>query len=309
MTVRIAHLSDIHVDDFTDLRLRDMVGKRFTGWVNHRRNRSHEYDAAVLWGAVARIVDEQPDLAVVSGDLTNLGLASELRAARTILQPLADAGIPLRVVPGNHDYYVRSSTLGTFEEVFREWQQADARLGEAYPFVARVDDVACLFFNSGVPTPPIMAFGRVGPEQLDRGRRLAAAERDAGRGLVFVVHHHPTRAPHRRVEWTRGLRDAAAFRRLAASSGAHLVLHGHNHYEHFRRLAEHPDTTVCGISSGTTTRRSPAARVGQIGLYELDASGVSRLGVSDWDGVDRFGQWRWVTPDEVPVESARERLD
>lgn len=311
MTIRIGQLTDIHVADFADLGPLDFVGKRATGWLNYTQKRADEYDRRVLDSAVARLVGTAPDLVVVSGDLSNLGLRSELRAALGVLEPLRQAGIRTVVIPGNHDAYVRSSARGQFEQVCAEWQQADARVeGHAYPFVVRCGPVAVVCFDSGIPTPPMLAYGRVDDAQLARAAKLIQAEKAAGRAIVFAVHHHATRAPHRRYEWPRGMHNVANFRRLAARADATLVMHGHNHYLHRRRMRGAESVCICGLSSSTTGRTEPPERVGQAGLYEVGASGLERAGVASWDGRRvLFGEWQWTRPDEIPVETGHEALD
>ncbi len=307
MSIRVGQMTDIHVPDFSDLRAVDFLGKRASGWVNFTRKRAQEYDQNIVRAGVARFVQERPDLVVISGDLTNLALPSEFRASLKLLEPLKEAGIRTVVFPGNHDYYVPAAANGQFEELCSEWQDADARADEFYPFVCRAGDVAVLCFNSAIPTPPMLAYGIVDDAQIARGKELAAAETAAGRTVVFALHHHPTRAPHKKREWPRGLRNAQAFRAAAAQCGAVLVMHGHNHYEHARRMLGAEHVCISGISSSTTSKGSPPERVGQIGLYEFEAGAMSHLSVSSWDG-SHFGAWQATQPGDVPVESSFEAM-
>lgn len=307
MSIRVGQMTDIHVPDFTDLRPVDFLGKRATGWVNFTRKRSEEYDQNIVRAGVARFVAERPDLVVISGDLTNLALPSEFRASLKLLDPLREAGIRTVVFPGNHDYYVPAAANGQFEELCEGWQPADRRGDAFYPFVCRAGDVAVLCFNSAIPTPPMLAYGLVDDAQIARGKDLAAAEAAAGRTIVFALHHHPTKAPHKKREWTRGLRNAHAFRAAAAECGAVLVMHGHNHYEHARRMLDAEQVCISGISSSTTSKGSPPERVGQIGLYEFESGSMSQFGVASWEG-SAFADWRWTRPGDVPVETSREAL-
>lgn len=303
--MRIGHLSDIHVWEPSDLRRRDWINKRATGMLNHRLNRSSEYDPVVVGGAVAALVDAAPDLVVVSGDLSNFGLRSEYVRARELLQPLHDAGIRVAVIPGNHDYYVRAASQGEFEQVFADELDADRREGDhTYPWVALGDGVGVLLFNSALPRVPLVAAGRVGTSQLERGRRLGRALRDEGRAVVVALHHHPIRAPHKRFDRPRALENASAFRDLCVELGAELVLHGHNHVLHMRRIGSAKGPLVCGISSGTTTRVEPDPRVARAGLYEVDAGGLRSVAFSCWRPSERsFGAFQPFDVDGVPLES------
>lgn len=306
--IRIGQLTDIHVADFADLRALDFIGKRGTGWYNYQRSRAEEYSRDVLRACVQALVEEAPDLVIVSGDLSNLGLRSEWQAARRLLEPIAEAGIRVSVIPGNHDAYVPSCLDGGFEDIFADWLKADARDDEPYPYIVRLGDISVLHLNSGVPTPPILAYGRVGGLQLDAARRLAQAERTEGRSVVIAVHHHPTRAPHKKREWRRGLHDAPALRALARELECPLMLHGHNHYFHARRLRGCPESFVVGCSSSTTARPSPAPRRGQTVVYDLDRSGLRGLRTRWWSG-QSLGPWTDVALAEIPEETPHEALD
>lgn len=306
MSIRIGQMTDIHVADFADLRLVDFFGKRATGWVNYTRKRAKEYDVDIIRAGVRRFIDERPDLVIVSGDLTNLALPSELRAAMRLLEPLRQADIPVVVFPGNHDYYVSAAANGQFEELCRDYQPAVESGTPRYPFVTRAGNVSVVCFNSAIPTPPMLAYGRVGDDQIARGVALACRERDDGQTIAFALHHHPTRAPHKKREGPRGLRNAAAFRRAACEAKASLIMHGHNHYEHARRMLDDPSVCICGLSSSTTSKTHPPARVGQIGLYEFE-DGLKRIGVADWSTAN-FGEWRWTVPEDVPIESEHEAM-
>jgi 3',5'-cyclic AMP phosphodiesterase CpdA len=278
--VTIAQLTDIHVWDDADLHPLDFVTKRATGWFNHRFKRRREYDRRILEAAVATVIDAQPDLVVVSGDLSNLGLPSEYAAARRVLQPIADAGIRITVIPGNHDYYLPSCSAGRFESAFGDWQRADAKAERPYPFLLRVGPVRVLLFNSAIATAPMLAYGRVDDEQLAIAAELVLA--NPGGPLVVALHHHPIRAPHKRIDATRDLKNAEAFRGFCIGVGAAVVMHGHNHYHFSAPIGGHLGPLVVGISSATTRRHDPPQRRAEVGFYELDEDGLRRAFVRRW---------------------------
>ena len=56
---------------------------------------------------------------------------------------------------------------------------AHAGHDEAFPFVRMLGPVALIGINSAVPTPPLVASGRLGAAQLDAHRRRAGAPRPA----------------------------------------------------------------------------------------------------------------------------------
>jgi 3',5'-cyclic AMP phosphodiesterase CpdA len=289
---RIVQLSDIHVWEPSGLHPFDLIGKRGAGFANYRLRRRGEYSIAVLRAAIAKAVETQPDVVLVSGDLSNLGLRSELEQARRELQPVIDAGLRLAIIPGNHDAYLKASLAGQFEEVLRDGQQADDREASPYPFLMRLPSADLLCLTSAIATAPLMAYGRVGAAQFARAEAIMA-RREKARPLALTVHHPVTPTPGKRNEYHRELRDAAQLRAFASRHGAVLLAHGHNHLSHVVRLAG--GCVVSGISSSTTRREDHDHRRGEIVQYHLGAEGLVRLERSRWNEASAaFSDWAAV---------------
>ena len=289
---RIVQLSDIHVWEPSGLHPFDLIGKRGAGFANYRLRRRGEYSIAVLRAAIAKAVETKPDVVLVSGDLSNLGLRSELEQARRELQPVVDAKLRLAIIPGNHDAYLKSSLAGQFEEVLRDGQQADDREASPYPFLMRLPTADLLCLTSAIATAPLMAYGRVGAAQFARAEAIMT-RRDSSRPLALTVHHPVTPTPGKRNEYHRELRDAAELRDFATRHGAVLLAHGHNHLSHVVRLAG--GCVVSGISSSTTRRDDHDHRRGEIVQYHLGADGLVRLERSRWnEAAAAFSDWAAV---------------
>ena len=307
MTVRIGQLTDLHVCDWSDMRPADFVTKRLTGFASYRLRRAHEHSDAVVSAAVERLIEERPDLVVVSGDVSNIGMRSEMMAARRVLEPLVEAGLRVAMIPGNHDYYMPDSSDGRFEEIFGDWLGDGAPRGDAYPYYVDVGSVRVIMMNTAIPTAPLMAYGKVGRTQLASASMMAHDARDEGRTVMMAMHHHPTRAPHKRFELQRRLVDAVDVRHLMADSGVALAVHGHNHYHHARRMRGHTDTLILGLGSSSSTRMDKAPRRGQVGLYTFDDDGLTKVAVADWNAPDAaFEDWRYLALADVPEESSSE---
>src|SRR5262249_55422090 len=194
-TITIAHLTDVHLGPIAGFTPRYWNLKRALGYANWLRNRRSAYERAVLDRVVADLAAQAPDHIAITGDLTNIGLPQEHINALAWLQSL---GSPERVsvIPGNHDIYSR---LGR-DPGTRRWaaymasgrpSAVDADQAEPFPFVRRLGPMAIIGINSAVPTPPLVALGRVGDAQL---ARLAAILERFGRAGVFrllLIHHPP----------------------------------------------------------------------------------------------------------------------
>lgn len=300
-TTRIAQLTDLHVIDFADLRPRDMVTKRVTGWLNHRLHRSGAHDMQVLDAAIAAVCEDGPDHLVVTGDLTNLALPSEFRAARLRLDPVVRSGIPVTAIPGNHDVYLAGS-VGVLERELEDLLAPEAGDGGGWPRLLRIGPVSLVHVNTAVATPPFMAWGRVGDEQLARLERVCSAERDAGQAVVIAAHHHPDRAPARRSDERRNLRDGPALRALCRRCGVDLLLHGHNHHHQVRRLADAPSTVASGLGSASLGLAARPEKRAAVGRYTFTGPRLTGLHFRMWDATrDAFSPWVEVSLDALPA--------
>jgi 3',5'-cyclic AMP phosphodiesterase CpdA len=219
----LAHLSDPHLPPLPAARLRDLTGKRALGYLNWTRNRHKYHRREVLDALVADMQAQRPDHIAVTGDLVNLALEAEFAPAQAWLESV---GTPQRVsvVPGNHDAYVRATRhrfAGAFEQYLRGDAAAD---GTPFPFVRRRGPLALIGVSSAVPTPPLMATGRLGRAQLDAlDRDLAQMSADEAFRVLLV--HHPLHSGSRMKQLT----DSKALRAVLKRRGVELVLHGHDH--------------------------------------------------------------------------------
>lgn len=271
---RIAHLTDIHVRDLASLRAVDLASKRALGLANLQLRRGAEHSVDVLERALDAVIAARPDLCVVSGDLSNLGLASEFAASRRVLQRVANAGVRVAVCPGNHDYYVRSSATGAFEAAYPGWIGGDAGDRETpWPHVYRFDGCAVVLVSSAVVSPMLCAYGELDAGRLARIETVLgelAAER---RSVMVAVHHHLGHAPNKRFDALRNLRGSRAFGDLCRKAGVRLIVHGHNHVFSPFRLDDPDGPVVVGLSSSSSTRVDEG-HLARVGFYELGDDGV-----------------------------------
>ncbi|MDQ4049740.1 MAG: metallophosphoesterase, partial [Actinomycetota bacterium] len=131
---------------------------------------SPHFVPSLLDRAIVEINDLQPDVVVVSGDLTGDGLRAEYESARDYLDRVECE--QMLVIPGNHDS--RNVGYVHFEELFGE------RRGEHHE-----NGVSIVAVDS---TEPDLDHGVIG-----RGRYGWIEERFAARDAylrIFVLHHH-----------------------------------------------------------------------------------------------------------------------
>ncbi|MEO6780252.1 MAG: metallophosphoesterase [Bradyrhizobium sp.] len=252
----LAHLSDPHLPPLPAARLGDLAGKRALGYLNWTRNRHKFHRRDVLDALLADMQAQAPDQIAVTGDLVNLALAAEFEPARAWLESV---GSPERVaiVPGNHDAYVRI-TRHRFTETFDDYLRGDTPDGGGpFPFLRRRGPLALIGVSSAVPTPPLMATGRLGRSQLDALDRIL---NDLSAAQVFrvLLIHHPLRSDSR----VKRLTDSKPLLALLERHGVDLILHGHDHL-HSTIWVDGPAGTIPAIgvpsASAVAHGRYPAA--------------------------------------------------
>jgi 3',5'-cyclic AMP phosphodiesterase CpdA len=244
--------------------LRELAGKRLTGYINWQRGRHLIHDMDMLETLTADLLKHNPDHVALTGDLVNIGLESEFVTAQRYIERLGSPGF-VSIIPGNHDAYVRSS-YKYMAAATAPWMTGDGALRPAFPYVRIRDGVALIGLSSGIPTAPLLASGEIGATQMSALATALKEAKAAGLIRVIMIHHPPTRQG---ASYGRGLRDARAFEETIKQHGADLILHGHNHRSSVVKLAG-PDgaVPVVGVASASAIPGSPDHRA-EYHLYQI----------------------------------------
>ena len=265
MPFTLAHLSDIHLAPLPAPRPGELVNKRITGYINWLRKRRFVHDRGTLDTLVADLKSQPYDHIAVTGDIVNIALEEEFVRGRRWLQQL-DSFSNLSFVPGNHDAYVRQAVR--YAPQWSPYMTGDDGAG-GFPYVRRRGPLALIGLSTAVSTPPFMATGRLGPNQLGALGPLLDALKAEGLFRVILIHHPPVSAarPHKR------LTDAAALRQVIGAHGAELLLHGHDHLHMLNWLrgpdgAPVPAVGVPSASSAPGMSHDDAA----YNLYAIDGT-------------------------------------
>jgi Icc protein len=168
----------------------------------------------LLERAISEVNEVEPDVVVVSGDLTSHGFKDEYALAREYLNRIeCDAMV---VIPGNHDS--RNVGYVHFEELFGERNS-----------VLRLDGVTIVAVDSSEPD--------LDNGQIGRGRYRWIEEQFAGPAdlRVFVLHHHLLPVPGTGRE-RNIVHDAGDTLEALQRAGVDLVLSGHKHVPYAWRL-------------------------------------------------------------------------
>jgi 3',5'-cyclic AMP phosphodiesterase CpdA len=175
------------------------------------------HDETAAERLLADISEVQPDITVVTGDLTQRARHRQFAAARAFLERLPR---PVMVIPGNHDvplYDIIERFLGRLAR-YRRYISA-----ELQPFFTD-DEIALLGLNTA--RSATFANGRISHRQA-AAIKAVFSETPAGRLRILAIHH-PLAAPLA-VPNSAPVGRAAMALEAIAEAGVRLVLSGHHH--------------------------------------------------------------------------------
>ncbi|MFU8777837.1 MAG: metallophosphoesterase family protein [Roseovarius sp.] len=258
--ITLAHLSDPHLPLTGPVPWRAVLNKRALSLLSWHRKRRHHHRPEILAALIADMQDHAPDLIGVTGDLTNLGLPQEYRAARLWLDSLGDPA-RVTVIPGNHEALIAGAWQAGAAQWLPYWQgdgaALDGDVSDAFPVLRRRGPLALISLSSAVATPPVFASGAVGAAQLARLAPMLRAARAAGLCRVLMIHHPPLDGT---VSARKALRDATALRAVLQAQGVEIVLHGHSHRSHHQTFETCDGTAaVIGVPSASSLHPEAAA--------------------------------------------------
>jgi len=177
--MKIAHISDIHY------------------------SKSWMFLHETFRKCIEMVNEENPDMVIITGDITDYGLTSEFQGVK---EELKDISSPYLVVPGNHDS--RHEGYKKFENFF----------GKRYIF-SSYGDYNFVGIDSSEPD---IDEGHVGREQLAR-----LQDQISSNSIVFL-HHHLVPIPNTGRE-RNVLVDAGEVLKILDMHEVPLVLSGHKH--------------------------------------------------------------------------------
>lgn len=224
--------------------------------VHFGRDAIAEYHAAIA----RRIGERRYDAVVVVGDLTQRNFRRQFRAAKAFLDG-ARAVCPVLVVPGNHDvaWWWKPVGLGArwpMYRGYRKWISDELEPTLQLPGVTIVGLNSCHGVRPYTLTTrlrDVSVVGALRPAQWAHARATFAAA-PATDLKVLVFHHNLLRGD---ISQRWGLARRAAAIDDALTTGADLVLNGHDHQTRIdaveadgRRLVVSATTTLCRRTRG-----------------------------------------------------------
>lgn len=317
-SVRLVEASDMHIlsrrlveDEEVLMRiLRSADGK-----VTH-------YTPEICRAFADKMLEEKPDALLLSGDLTLNGSFESHQELIDILTPLKEAGIPVLVIPGNHDetgiaYRFPAGgpapVIGMdevdFKAAYADFGYNDARSRDETTFSYMYEvtpDVWVLAVDVNSVTP----WGSVQPETL---RWIEGQLQEAQRaGAQVIAMTHQNLMVHFSM-FTFGyqLNNARQLQELYDKYGVHLNLSGHMHLQHIAQTGGVTEITTSALAVwpqhyGVITVADGAAAYQAVPLDV--AAWAAREGLTDPNLLD-FDRYAARFFDDTTVNKQAERMN
>lgn len=233
-------------------------------------------DRALVAALALDLAEFQPDLVVVTGDLTQRARAAQFKAALSFLDGL---GCPRLVVPGNHDITPLWRPLGRLWDPFASYRR---HFSEELDSLYVDDDLLVMGLNSVHPLR--WKEGRVKPEQI--AWIESSVLRYPHRFHVVAAHHPIAEVADRPLR--HRLRGARALYEAVERAGVELLLTGHLHESYNGPAAQKVGRSRSLLLAQASTATSTRLR-GHPNAYNriLIAAGHVIVELRSWNG-ERF---------------------
>lgn len=226
--------------------------------------------------------EQQPDLCLLSGDITQRARRAQFAAARAFVQQLP---APVLAVPGNHDLPLFNLPLRLLNP-YGNYRRA---FGPSLEPQLERDDLLLIGVNS--TRPARHKDGEVSTAQIER---VAARLRQARPGQLRVIMlHHPVCAiqPTDVANLLIGREHAIP---AWVDAGADLLLAGHIHLPYLTTLGGTSERRAWALQAGTgVSRRVRGTVPNSVNLIEHEAGdGQRRCRISRWDYAREDGRFQ-----------------
>ena len=265
--ITIAVCSDIH---YLSESLRDDKSA-FTDFNNSGDGKLLEYGSEIMEGLLSSLTSENPDILIVSGDLTTNGEKSSHKDLAAYFGRIENSGTRVYVIPGNHDinnpyalgfkdterYFTNSVTPKEFKNIYKEFgynEAASADPASLSYLVKPAEDLWLLMLDTNkyknnytfnIP----FTDGEIGGETLEWLNEVASEKAKANHRVEIITVTHHNLLPHSEV-FTDGftLDNYRTVGPVFQKLGISLNLSGHIHIQD---IAFDYDLNIHDIATGS----------------------------------------------------------
>ncbi|GLB31222.1 hypothetical protein LAD12857_31450 [Lacrimispora amygdalina] len=260
-TARIVIATDIHylARDLTDMQ------KSYEYTADHGDGKVMKYIWEITDAFIEEVKAEKPDVVILEGDLTYNGERESHIELAAKLESIEEAGIPVIVIPGNHDInnpeacrFEGESIISTesissqeFEEIYDEfgYSEAVSRDPASLSYIYQINDkTRALMLDSCQYDPKNLVGGMIKDDTYNWIEEQMEEAWNLGMNVIPVAHHNlldesEVYLQNCTIEHSEQLIDQLE------SWEVPLFLSGHLHVQHYKR--SHDDTGIYEIVTGS----------------------------------------------------------
>lgn len=260
-TARIVIATDIHylARDLTDMQ------KSYEYTSDHGDGKVMKYIWEITDAFIEEVKAEKPDVVILEGDLTYNGERESHIELAAKLESIEEAGIPVIVIPGNHDInnpeacrFEGESIISTesissqeFEEIYDEfgYSEAVSRDPASLSYIYQINDkTRALMLDSCQYDPKNLVGGMIKDDTYNWIEEQMEEAWNLGMNVIPVAHHNlldesEVYLQNCTIEHSEQLIDQLE------SWEVPLFLSGHLHVQHYKR--SHDDTGIYEIVTGS----------------------------------------------------------
>ena len=260
-TARIIIATDIHylARDLTDMQ------KSYEYTADHGDGKVMNYIWEITDAFIEEVKAEKPDVVILEGDLTYNGERESHIELAGKLESIEEAGIPVIVIPGNHDInnpeacrFEGDSIISTesispqeFEEIYDEfgYSEAVSRDPASLSYIYQINDkTRALMLDSCQYDPKNLVGGMIKDDTYSWIEEQMEEAWNLGMNVIPVAHHNlldesEVYLQDCTIEHSEQLIDQLE------SWEVPLFLSGHLHVQHYKR--SHDDTGIYEIVTGS----------------------------------------------------------
>jgi predicted phosphodiesterase len=276
--MKVVHITDLHFQ--SSPKLTELFHlKRIMGSTNlYLFGRKTKFDISVQRAAIRKTIELQPDLVIITGDITAQALDSEFNLARKELEPILTT-LPTILQAGNHDTYITKGPPSKMRNTFGEWMPNEGA------GIKTFGDVSVLCVESCHSN--LLSQGYVNPDSLKKASELLNNNTTM---FTFFCMHYPLldRNGDLYGPKTRAIKNAPlVLKWLQNQSGLNAFLHGHEHHG-YKTTLQLKDTTIPSINPGSSgyaqdTKRDRTAHLARYTIKDQEISNLERFRFNNSD--------------------------
>lgn len=222
-------------------------GEFFTQMLAAADGKVTYYCEELVEAFLAEVTEQKPDALILTGDLSFNGAVESHKALAEKLADVEAAGVPVYVLPGNHDVYnhyaarfqgdgyelVEPAVAGDFARIYAGFgfDEAIARDGDSISYVAQLDENTRLLM---LDTNTLEKLCGLSKDTLAWVEQQLAAAQAAGQRVIAAGHQNLYKHTVFNFGYVIGQGEVLAA--LLRQYGVEVFLSGHLHTQHIMTL-------------------------------------------------------------------------